>query len=149
MEGSVESRGAENGEYARDTSSKMNMEGIGTVEVHQKGKKIYRKKEKRETVGNHLLDDGGEACSGTEEGLSFRLKEKFHTKDTNARLEHTSLKGQRKKSKKLFSGGNFFNCDISMQIVCANHLNLVTMFKKIYQMKALRWMLCKLWLICL
>ncbi|XP_057439379.1 protein ALWAYS EARLY 2-like isoform X2 [Lotus japonicus] len=104
LEGSVESRGAENGEYARDTSSKMNMEGIGTVEVHQKGKKIYRKKEKRETVGNHLLDDGGEACSGTEEGLSFRLKEKFHTKDTNARLEHTSLKGQRKKSKKLFSG---------------------------------------------
>ena len=44
LEGSLESRGAENGEYARDTSSLIDMEGVGTVEVHQKGKKIYRKK---------------------------------------------------------------------------------------------------------
>ncbi|KAF7817907.1 uncharacterized protein G2W53_023362 [Senna tora] len=44
LEGSVESRGAENGEYARDSSSLMNMEGVGTVEIHRKGKKIYRKR---------------------------------------------------------------------------------------------------------
>ncbi|KAF4369691.1 hypothetical protein F8388_015778 [Cannabis sativa] len=65
FEGSVGSRGAENGDYGKDTSSLMAMEGVGTVEVHQKGKKFYGKKEKVED------DDGGEACSGTEEGKSI------------------------------------------------------------------------------
>ncbi|KAJ1380909.1 SANT/Myb domain [Sesbania bispinosa] len=104
LEGSIESRGAENGEYARAASSLMNVEGIGTVKVHQKGKKNYGKKERGEAVGNHLLDEGGEACSGTEEGLNFSLKEKVDIEVTNAKPEQFSLKGQRKRSKKLFSG---------------------------------------------
>ncbi|KAJ1417119.1 SANT/Myb domain [Sesbania bispinosa] len=80
------------------------LEGIGTVKVHQKGKKNYGKKERGETVGNHLLDEGGEACSGTEEGLNFSLKEKVDIEVTKAKPEQFSLKGQRKRSKKLFSG---------------------------------------------
>ena len=107
LEGSLESRGAENGEYARDTSSLMDMEGVGTVEVHQKGKKIYRKKERVENIGHHQVDDSGEACSGTEEGLaSSSLREKVDIEVSNAKSEQLSLKGQRKSSKKLFFGGN-------------------------------------------
>lgn len=105
LEGSVESGEAENGEYARDTSSLMNMEGVGTVEVHQKGKKIYRKKERAENVRNYQLDDGGEACSGTEGGLYFNsLKEKVDSEVINAKPEQFSPKGQGKRSKKLFFG---------------------------------------------
>nr|KYP71222.1 Lin-9 isogeny [Cajanus cajan] len=65
LEDRIESRGAEKGECARDTDSLLNMEGIGTVEAHQRGKKIHGKKERAETVGNHL-HDGGEAttCGG-------------------------------------------------------------------------------------
>lgn len=111
LEGSIESRGAENGENARDTSSLMDMEGSGTVEVHQKGKKVYRKKERVENVGNHLLDDGGEACSGTEEGLNFNLKEKVDIEVTNA-------KPQRKRSKKLFFGGNYVTKHICVNCFC-------------------------------
>ncbi|KAI4301784.1 hypothetical protein L6164_035031 [Bauhinia variegata] len=105
LEGSIESRGAENGEYARDTSSLMDMEGVGTVDFHGKGKKIYRKKEKVENVGNHLLDDGGEACSGTEEGFNISSsREKVDIEVTNAKSEQFSVKGQRKRNKKLFFG---------------------------------------------
>ncbi|TKY52226.1 ALWAYS EARLY 2 protein [Spatholobus suberectus] len=105
LEGSIESRGAENGEYARDNSSLMDMEGVGAVEVLQKGQKIYRKRERVENVGNHQLDDGGEACSGTEEGLSFSsLKEKVDIEVTNGKLEQFSPKSQRKRNKKLFFG---------------------------------------------
>ncbi|XP_061348443.1 protein ALWAYS EARLY 2-like [Gastrolobium bilobum] len=92
LEVSIESRGAENGEYTRDTSSLMNMEGIGTVEVHQKGKKNYAKKKRVEIVGNYL-DDGGEACNGTEEGLNFSLKEKVVIEGTNAKPKHNLLFG--------------------------------------------------------
>lgn len=108
MEGSVESRGAENGEYARDISSLMDMEGVGTVEIHRKGKKIYRKRERVENVENHLFDDGGEACSGTEEGVNISsLREKFDNEVTNAKPEQSSPKDQRKRSKKLYFGGNY------------------------------------------
>ncbi|MED6218658.1 hypothetical protein PIB30_028497 [Stylosanthes scabra] len=98
MEGSIESRGAENGEHARDTSSLKEMEGSGTVEVNQKRKKVYRKKERKENVGTHLLDDGGEACSGTEEGLNSSLKEKVDVEVTNSK--------PMKRSKKLFFGAD-------------------------------------------
>nr|KYP74331.1 Lin-9 isogeny [Cajanus cajan] len=102
---SVESRGAENGEYARDNSSLMDMEGIGAVEVHHKGEKFYRKRERVKIVGSHQLDDGGEACSGTEEGLSFSSqKEKVDIEVTNDKLEKFSPNGQRKRNKKLFFG---------------------------------------------
>lgn len=100
LEGSVGSRGAENGDYAKDTSSVMDMEGVGTVEVHKKGKKFYRKKEKVED------DDGGEACSGTEEGVNVNsLKGKVDVEVSNAKAEQVSSQGQRKRSKKLFFGG--------------------------------------------
>lgn len=104
LEGSIESRGAENGEYDRETCSLMNMEGIGTADIHQKGGKSYKKKGKGETIENHLLDDGGEACSGTEEGLNFSLKEKVDIDVTNAK--QNPPRGRRKRNKKLFSGGN-------------------------------------------
>ncbi|XP_022640904.1 protein ALWAYS EARLY 1 isoform X1 [Vigna radiata var. radiata] len=104
LDGSIESRGADNGEYARDNSSLMDMEGTGTVEVLQKGGKFYRKKERVKNVGNHQLDDGGEACSGTEEGLSCSLKEMVDIEVTNEKLEKISPKGGRKRNKKLFFG---------------------------------------------
>ncbi|KAJ7977966.1 Protein ALWAYS EARLY 3 [Quillaja saponaria] len=104
LEGSVESRAAENGEYARDTSSLMDMEGVGTVEVHRERKKFYSKKEKVENLGNHQLDDGGEACSGTEEGLPSVLRENIDTEVPDARSEQFFSQGPRKRSKKLFFG---------------------------------------------
>ncbi|XP_024026911.1 protein ALWAYS EARLY 2 [Morus notabilis] len=99
LEGSVGSRGAENGDYAKDTSSLVDMEGVGTVEVHRKGKKFYRKKEKVED------DDGGEACSGTEEGVNVSsLKGKADAEVSNIKAERVSPQVQRKRSKKLFFG---------------------------------------------
>lgn len=62
-------------------------------------------RERVENVGNHQLDDGGAACSGTEEGLSFNsLKEKVDVEVTNGKLEQFSPKSQRKRNKKLFFG---------------------------------------------
>ncbi|KAK8467928.1 hypothetical protein PHAVU_007G179500 [Phaseolus vulgaris] len=105
LDGSIESRGADNREYARDNSSLMDMEGTGTVEVLQKGGKFYRKRERVKNVGNHQLDDGGEACSGTEEGLCFSsLKEMVDSEVTNEKLEKISPKGGGKRNKKLFFG---------------------------------------------
>ncbi|KAL5566063.1 hypothetical protein UlMin_029227 [Ulmus minor] len=105
FEGSIGSRGAENGDYAKDTSPLLDMEGIGTVEVNRKGKKFYRKKEKVEATGNHQFDDGGEACSGTEEGLNVSaLKGKVDIEVSNAKEERFSPRVQRKRSKKLFFG---------------------------------------------
>ncbi|OIW13567.1 hypothetical protein TanjilG_29308 [Lupinus angustifolius] len=100
IEGSIESRGAENGECARDTSSLMDLGSIATVEVNQKWENKYRKKGSVENVGNHFLDDGGEACSGTE-GLNLSLKGKVDIEVTNAKPEKFSEKGQRKRNKKL------------------------------------------------
>lgn len=117
LEGSMESRGAENGEYI--TNSLINMEGMGTVEVLQKGRKIYRNKEKVESVGNHQLDDGGEACSCTEEGLSFSsLKEKVDIEVTNEKLAQFSPTSQRKRSKKLFFGGDHVTKFIYANCLC-------------------------------
>jgi hypothetical protein len=105
LEGTIGSRGAENGDYARDSSSLMDMEGVGTVEVRRKGKKIYKKKEKVQDIGNHQYDDGGEACSGTEEGLNFGVpKGKLDIEVSNSKSERLSPQVQKKRSKKLFSG---------------------------------------------
>lgn len=82
----------------------MDMEGVGTVEVHRKGKKFYRKKMKVEEVRHSLSDDEGEACSGTEEGLSS-CKGKVGSEISNAKNDHLPLQMQRKRSKKLFFGG--------------------------------------------
>lgn len=119
LESSIESRGAENGEYARDNSSLMDTEGISTVKVFQKRKIFYRKRERVENVGNHQLDDGGEACSGTEEGLSFNsLKEKVDIEVTNEKLEKFSPKSHRKRNKKLFFGGNCYYTYIYENCLC-------------------------------
>lgn len=93
----------ENGAYNRATKSLMDMEGVGTVEVHRKGKKFYRKKMKVEEVRNSLSDDEGEACSGTEEGLSSR-KGKVGSEISNAKKEQLPPRVQRKRSKKLYFG---------------------------------------------
>nr|XP_011466289.1 PREDICTED: protein ALWAYS EARLY 2 isoform X2 [Fragaria vesca subsp. vesca] len=84
LEGSVGSRGAETGDYTRDSSSLMDMEGVGTVEI-RRGKKVYGKKEKVKDIGNHQFDDGGEACSGTEEGLHVSTKGKTDIEVSDAK----------------------------------------------------------------
>jgi hypothetical protein len=111
LEGSLESRGAENGEYVRDTSSLIDMEGMSNTRVLLKGGKFYRKKERVENVGNYQLDDGGEACSGTEEGLSFSSLKEKNMEVTNEKLEQFTP-SQRKRSKKLFCGGNSVTRDV-------------------------------------
>lgn len=101
------SRGADNGAYARDTSSLVDMEGVGTVEVHPKGKKFYRKKVKVEEIGNSQSDDGGEACSGTEEGPKVNaLKGKTDIDGSDAKIDEMSPQARKKRSGKRFSGGN-------------------------------------------
>ncbi|KAL0005955.1 hypothetical protein SO802_013516 [Lithocarpus litseifolius] len=117
LEGSIGSRGVENGDYARDTSSLMDMEGVGTVEVRRKGKKFYRKKEKVQDIANHQYDDGGEACSGTEEGLDSGVpKGKFDIEVSNSKSERFSPQGQRKRSKKLSFGGESTGLDALLEL---------------------------------
>ncbi|KAK4595854.1 hypothetical protein RGQ29_014085 [Quercus rubra] len=117
LEGSIGSRGVENGDYARDTSSLMDMEGVGTVEVRRKGKKFYRKKEKVQDIANHQYDDGGEACSGTEEGLNSGVsKGKFDIEVSNSKSERFSPQGQRKRSKKLSFGGESTGLDALLEL---------------------------------
>ncbi|KAF9681590.1 hypothetical protein SADUNF_Sadunf05G0017400 [Salix dunnii] len=88
----------------RDASSLAELEGIGTVEVHKKGKKFYGNKIRVEKIGNSQSDDGGEACSGTEEEQKFStLKGKIEIEMPNAKIDETSHWGQRKRSKKFFS----------------------------------------------
>ncbi|KAH0994839.1 hypothetical protein GBA52_018703 [Prunus armeniaca] len=99
LEGSIGSKGAETGDYARDS-----LEGVGTVEINWKGKKFYGKKEKAKDIGNHQFDDGGEACSGTEEGLNVSSRGKDDIEVSNTKGERFSPQGQRKRSKKLYFG---------------------------------------------
>ncbi|KAL9393127.1 hypothetical protein Peur_012412 [Populus x canadensis] len=88
----------------RDASSLAEMEGIGTVEVHRKGKKFYGNKIRVEKIGNSQSDDGGEACSGTEkEQKASTLKAKVEIEMSNAKIDETFHRSQRKRSKKLFS----------------------------------------------
>nr|TKS04330.1 hypothetical protein D5086_0000145310 [Populus alba] len=97
-------RGGPDLAYVRDASSLAEMEGIGTVEVHRKGKKFYGKKVRVEKIRNSQSDGGGEACSGTEEEQKVRtLKGKVEIEMSNAKIDETSCRGQRKRSKKLFS----------------------------------------------
>ena len=99
MEGRPGSTEIASGTYARDIGPLMDMEGVGTVEVHRKGKKFYGKKIKVEEIKNHLSDDGGEACSGTEEGIiGSAIKEKVDMEISSAKNELS------KRSKKLEIG---------------------------------------------
>ncbi|XP_048424152.1 protein ALWAYS EARLY 2 isoform X4 [Pyrus x bretschneideri] len=99
LEGSIGSGGAETGDYHRDL-----LEGVGTVEMPSKGKKLYKKKGKVKHSENHQFDDGGEACSGTEEvpNLSSRATDDIEVSNTKG--ERLSPQGQRTKSKKLYFG---------------------------------------------
>lgn len=103
FEGNLESRGAENGDYAGDTCSLMDSESVGTV-VLQEGKK-FCDNEKVEEIGNNQFDDCREACSDTEGHNMNPVKRKIDTEVTNAKIEPSSPCGQRKRSKKLFFGG--------------------------------------------
>ncbi|XP_057998700.1 protein ALWAYS EARLY 2 isoform X2 [Hevea brasiliensis] len=106
------SRGADSGAYARDASSLVDMEGVGTVEVHPKGNKFYRKKVKVEERGNCQSDDGGEACSGTEEGPKINaLKGKTDIDESNAKTDERSPQARKKISGKHFSGDEFSALD--------------------------------------
>ncbi|XVF06071.1 hypothetical protein REPUB_Repub06bG0016700 [Reevesia pubescens] len=99
------------GTYSRDTGSLMDMKGVGTVEVHRKGKKFYRKKIKVEEIKNNLSDDGVEACSGTEEGIiGSALKGKVDMEISSGKNE-LSPWSQRKRSKKLVSGDESSSLD--------------------------------------
>ncbi|XP_019080574.1 protein ALWAYS EARLY 2 isoform X1 [Vitis vinifera] len=102
FEGNLESRGAENGDYAGDTCSLMDSECVGTV-VLQEGKK-FCDNEKVEEIGNNQFDDCREACSDTEGHNMNPVKRKIDTEVTNAKIEPSSPCGQRKRSKKLFFG---------------------------------------------
>ncbi|KAJ4967952.1 hypothetical protein NE237_014653 [Protea cynaroides] len=105
LEGSLGSREAENGEFAREANYLMGAEGVGTVEVPRKGKKFHRKRPKVEEIDNNHFDDVREACSGTEEGLSLsNVKGKIETEVTNAKTERSSSQGPRKRSRQLFFG---------------------------------------------
>ncbi|KAH7573585.1 hypothetical protein JRO89_XS03G0176700 [Xanthoceras sorbifolium] len=99
---SPESTEADNGYYARGKSYLMDTEDAGTVEVQQKGKRCNTKKPKLgESVNNHL-DDIKEACSGTEEGQQVgAVKGKFVMEVADEKTSRPSVKGLRKRSKKV------------------------------------------------
>nr|XP_043621779.1 protein ALWAYS EARLY 3-like isoform X2 [Erigeron canadensis] len=59
-------------------------------EVYQKGRKFYGQRDDNE------FDDGGEACSGTGEGLAVGIEL------TDVNIEQSSSQGKRKRNKKLF-----------------------------------------------
>ncbi|GKU97737.1 hypothetical protein SLEP1_g10838 [Rubroshorea leprosula] len=104
-EGSI--GGKEHGDVicGRDKSSLLDMEGVGTVEVHRKAKKFYRKKMKVEEMRNNLSDDGGEACSGTEEGpKGSARKGEVDIEVSSTKVEQFLPRSRRKRSKKLFFG---------------------------------------------
>lgn len=103
---SLGSTEADNADYAREKNYLRNIEGTGTVEVQQKGKRYYRRKpEVEESVNNHL-EDTKEACSGTEEGQKLcDSRGKFEAEIADAKTSRASIKGPRKRSKKVLFGG--------------------------------------------
>ncbi|XWS14047.1 hypothetical protein CRYUN_Cryun36dG0090200 [Craigia yunnanensis] len=103
---SLGSTEADNADYARDKNYSRNIEGTGTVEVQQKGKRYYKRKpEVEESVNNHL-EDTKEACSGTEEGQKLcDFKGKFEAEVADTKTSRASIKGARKRSKKVLFGG--------------------------------------------
>ncbi|KAJ9557042.1 hypothetical protein OSB04_011656 [Centaurea solstitialis] len=97
FEGSSGSGGAENGAYPRDVSMFMDTEHAATEDVYQKGRKVYSQKDDNE------FDDGGEACSGTGEGLAVgSIGGKFDIEVADENIEQCSSQGKRKRNKKLF-----------------------------------------------
>ncbi|XP_021282350.1 protein ALWAYS EARLY 2 isoform X3 [Herrania umbratica] len=101
------------GTHARDADPLMDMEVVVTIEGHRKGKKFYRKKMKVEETKNNLSDDGGEACSGTDERIrGSTLKGKVDMEISSAKSEQLSPWSQRKRSnKKLVFGDESSSID--------------------------------------
>ncbi|KAK8623864.1 hypothetical protein V6N13_065226 [Hibiscus sabdariffa] len=99
---SLGSTEADNADYARDKNHSRIIEGTGTVEVQQKGKRYRRRKaEVEESVNNHL-EDTKEACSGTEEGQQLcDFKGKFDAEVADAKTSRALIRGPRKRSKKV------------------------------------------------
>ncbi|KVI11100.1 hypothetical protein Ccrd_010492 [Cynara cardunculus var. scolymus] len=101
FEGSSGSGGAENGAYPRDASIFMDTENVAAEDVHQKGRKFYSQKDDNE------FDDGGEACSGTGEGLAVgSIGGKFDIEVADENIEQSSSQGKRKRNKKLYFRAN-------------------------------------------
>lgn len=72
-------------------------ENVGGEEVYQKGRKFYGQKDDND------FDDGGEACSGTGEGLAVdSVGGKFDVEVADENIEQSSSQGKRKRNKKLF-----------------------------------------------
>ncbi|KAF5739859.1 protein ALWAYS EARLY 2-like isoform X1 [Tripterygium wilfordii] len=103
MESGVRVRVAENSSSARDTITMVDMEGLSAVEIHRKGKKIYRKKGRVEMIQHGQSDDEEEACSGTKGLRVNSLNGDAYIAVSNTKDEQISH-GQRKRSKKLFTG---------------------------------------------
>ncbi|KAK6254539.1 hypothetical protein SCA6_015844 [Theobroma cacao] len=102
---SLGSTEADNADYARGKNYSMNIEGTGTIEVQQKGKRYYRRKPGVEESVNNHLEDTKEACSGTEEDQKLcDFKGKFEAEVADTKPSRGSIKGLRKRSKKVLFG---------------------------------------------
>ncbi|KAJ6837548.1 protein ALWAYS EARLY 2-like isoform X2 [Iris pallida] len=102
LEGSLGSREAENGEFARDTSYMIDTYGARTLEIHQKTKKPHEKRPIAAGGDNDQFDDDREACSGTEEGSNlWKIKDERNMETAECKIAKVS-KGSRKKSRELF-----------------------------------------------
>ncbi|KAB2059757.1 hypothetical protein ES319_A11G328900v1 [Gossypium barbadense] len=110
------------GTYARDRGPLMDMDGIGTVEVHRKGKNFYRKKIKVEESKNNLSDDGGEACSGTEGIVGNDLKRKVDMEISSAKKKLSPCT-ERKRTKKHVLGDQ--SCALDALLALANLSSVV------------------------
>ncbi|GMI79542.1 ARABIDOPSIS THALIANA ALWAYS EARLY 3, ALWAYS EARLY 3 [Hibiscus trionum] len=91
------------GTYVRDTGSLMVVDGVGTVEVHQRGKNFHMKKIKVEEMKSNLSDDNGEACSGTEGIMDNAVKGKVDMEISSAKNKLSPC-SERKRSKELVFG---------------------------------------------
>lgn len=103
FEGSLGSREADSGDFARETT-----EGTSRAEIEKQVKKVQRKKPKVQAIGNDHFDDIREACSGTEEGLALRtVKDEVETEVTNGNVTRSSPHSSKKRSRQLFSRGMY------------------------------------------
>ncbi|XP_038714751.1 protein ALWAYS EARLY 2-like isoform X2 [Tripterygium wilfordii] len=103
LESGVGIRVAENSSSTGDTISMVDMEGLSAVEIHRKGKKIYRKKGRVEMIQRGYSDNEEGTCSGTEKLKANSLSGDAYIAVSNTKDEQNSSQGQRKRSKKLFT----------------------------------------------
>ncbi|KAI7747812.1 hypothetical protein M8C21_005348, partial [Ambrosia artemisiifolia] len=105
----------------RESDGSGGAENVGGEEFYQKRSKFYGQKDDNE------FDDGGEACSGTGEGLAVGVE----AADEN--IEQSSSQGKRKRNKKLFfrdetSGLDALQtlADLSLLIQSGKHIMLIS-----------------------